>query len=119
VFGSFVLACFQKETKGEIVMKTTRESVAYNMLHRSEHREKGESEEHKFTSREARSSWRSASRSASSSMTPNRYHTWHATATVLSASVASAYTCENSVVNGRAAAHSASRPPYSSWDCRR
>jgi hypothetical protein len=53
VFGSFVLACFQKETKGEIVMKTTRESVAYNMLHRREHREKGESEEHKFTSHEA------------------------------------------------------------------
>jgi hypothetical protein len=34
-------------------MKTTRESVAYNMLHRREHREKRESEEHKFTSREA------------------------------------------------------------------
>jgi hypothetical protein len=34
-------------------MQTTQESVAYNMLQRREHREKGEREEHKFTSREA------------------------------------------------------------------
>jgi hypothetical protein len=34
-------------------MKTNRESVAHNMLHTREHIEKGDSKEHKFTSREA------------------------------------------------------------------